>query len=59
MILIGWDLLGTMSVMHLIISKHFMNGQLILIRAGKAYVDSQTSEDIANQKGTPTQAWSK
>ena len=27
-----------------------------LIRAGKAYVDSQSSEDIANQKGTPTQA---
>ncbi|MGB0305509.1 MAG: glutamine--tRNA ligase/YqeY domain fusion protein, partial [Flavobacteriaceae bacterium] len=27
-----------------------------LIRAGKAYVDSQSSVDIANQKGTPTQA---
>ena len=27
-----------------------------LIKAGKAYVDSQSSEDIANQKGTPTQA---
>lgn len=27
-----------------------------LIKLGKAYVDSQTSEEIANQKGTPTQA---
>lgn len=27
-----------------------------LIKAGKAYVDSQPSEDIASQKGTPTQA---
>jgi len=26
-----------------------------LIKKGKAYVDSQTSEEIANQKGTPTQ----
>ena len=26
-----------------------------LIKLGKAYVDSQTSEEIANQKGTPTQ----
>jgi glutaminyl-tRNA synthetase len=27
-----------------------------LIKSGKAYVDSQTSEEIAKQKGTPTQA---
>ncbi|MBU2904870.1 glutamine--tRNA ligase/YqeY domain fusion protein [Arenibacter algicola] len=27
-----------------------------LIKTGKAYVDSQTSEDIAVQKGTPTEA---
>jgi glutaminyl-tRNA synthetase len=27
-----------------------------LIKAGKAYVDEQSSEDIAKQKGTPTQA---
>ncbi len=27
-----------------------------LIKKGKAYVDSQTSEEIANQKGTPTEA---
>jgi len=27
-----------------------------LIEAGKAYIDEQTSEDIAVQKGTPTQA---
>ena len=27
-----------------------------LIKMGKAYVDSQTSEDIASQKGTPTEA---
>lgn len=27
-----------------------------LIRAGKAYVDSQNSEEIAKQKGTPTEA---
>ena len=27
-----------------------------LIKRGKAYVDSQTSEEIAKQKGTPTQA---
>ncbi|CEN44785.1 glutamyl-tRNA synthetase [Capnocytophaga canis] len=27
-----------------------------LIRQGKAYVDGQTSEEIAKQKGTPTQA---
>ncbi len=26
-----------------------------MIKNGKAYVDSQSSEDIANQKGTPTQ----
>ncbi len=26
-----------------------------LIKAGKAYVDSQTSEEMANQKGTPTE----
>lgn len=28
---------------------------LELIKKGKAYVDSQTSEEMANQKGTPTQ----
>ena len=28
---------------------------VILIKNGKAYVDSQSSEDIANQKGTPTE----
>ncbi len=28
---------------------------LLLINQGKAYVDSQSSEDIASQKGTPTQ----
>lgn len=27
---------------------------VLLINQGKAYVDSQSSEDIANQKGTPT-----
>ena len=27
-----------------------------LIKSGKAYVDSQTSDEIARQKGTPTQA---
>ncbi|WP_321331329.1 glutamine--tRNA ligase/YqeY domain fusion protein [uncultured Bacteroides sp.] len=27
-----------------------------LIKAGKAYIDEQTAEDIAKQKGTPTQA---
>ena len=30
-----------------------------LVKAGKAYVDSQPSEDIASQKGTPTQAGEK
>lgn len=29
---------------------------VLLIKNGKAYVDSQTSEEIAAQKGTPTQA---
>ncbi|MBT8177603.1 MAG: glutamine--tRNA ligase/YqeY domain fusion protein [Eudoraea sp.] len=29
---------------------------LLLIREGKAYVDSQTSEEMASQKGTPTEA---
>lgn len=29
---------------------------VLLIRQGKAYVDGQTSEEIAKQKGTPTQA---
>ena len=28
---------------------------ILLIKQGKAYVDSQTSEEIARQKGTPTQ----
>ncbi|MCM4150269.1 glutamine--tRNA ligase/YqeY domain fusion protein [Arenibacter sp. N53] len=28
---------------------------IVLIRQGKAYVDSQTSEEIAAQKGTPTE----
>ena len=28
---------------------------VILIKNGKAYVDSQSSEDIASQKGTPTE----
>ncbi len=28
---------------------------IILIKKGKAYVDSQTSEEIAEQKGTPTE----
>jgi len=28
---------------------------VIMIKNGKAYVDSQSSEEIANQKGTPTQ----
>ncbi|NVN17094.1 glutamine--tRNA ligase/YqeY domain fusion protein [Muricauda sp. HICW] len=31
------------------------NWAVILIKNGKAYVDSQSSEDIANQKGTPTE----
>lgn len=31
------------------------NWAVQLIKDGKAYVDSQTSEEIANQKGTPTQ----
>jgi glutaminyl-tRNA synthetase len=26
-----------------------------MIKDGKAYVDSQSSEEIADQKGTPTQ----
>nr|WP_299386173.1 glutamine--tRNA ligase/YqeY domain fusion protein [Allomuricauda sp.] len=30
-----------------------------LIKQGKAYVDSQTSEEIANQKGTPTEPGSE
>ena len=29
---------------------------IILIKKGKAYVDSQSSEEMAKQKGTPTQA---
>lgn len=29
---------------------------ILLIKQGKAYVDSQSSEDIAAQKGTPTEA---
>jgi glutaminyl-tRNA synthetase len=29
---------------------------IILIKKGKAYVDSQSSEDMAKQKGTPTQS---
>ncbi len=29
---------------------------LFLIKSGKAYVDSQTSEEMARQKGTPTEA---
>jgi glutaminyl-tRNA synthetase len=29
---------------------------LVLINQGKAYVDSQSSEDIAKQKGTPTES---
>ncbi|GIM48559.1 glutamine--tRNA ligase/YqeY domain fusion protein [Capnocytophaga stomatis] len=29
---------------------------VLLIKKGKAYVDGQTSEEIAKQKGTPTQA---
>ncbi|WP_422349585.1 glutamine--tRNA ligase/YqeY domain fusion protein [Flagellimonas sp.] len=32
------------------------NWAVELIKKGKAYVDSQTSEEIANQKGTPTEA---
>ncbi len=28
---------------------------VLMIKNGKAYVDSQSSEDMANQKGTPTQ----
>jgi glutaminyl-tRNA synthetase len=28
---------------------------VVMIKNGKAYVDSQSSEDMANQKGTPTQ----
>lgn len=31
---------------------------VLLIKDGKAYVDSQTSEDMATQKGTPTEAGS-
>ena len=29
---------------------------IMLIKEGKAYVDSQSSDEMANQKGTPTQA---
>ncbi|MBS3993473.1 MAG: glutamine--tRNA ligase/YqeY domain fusion protein [Bacteroidetes bacterium] len=29
---------------------------IVMIQEGKAYVDNQSSEDIAKQKGTPTQA---
>ncbi|WP_431126997.1 glutamine--tRNA ligase/YqeY domain fusion protein [Flagellimonas flava] len=32
------------------------NWAVELIKKGKAYVDSQTSEEIANQKGTPTES---
>ena len=32
---------------------------VLLIKEGKAYVDSQTSEEIAVQKGTPTKKGSK
>jgi len=32
---------------------------LTLIKSGKAYVDSQTSEEIASQKGTPTEPGSE
>ncbi len=31
------------------------NWAILLIKEGKAYVDSQTSEEMAEQKGTPTQ----
>jgi glutaminyl-tRNA synthetase len=36
--------------------QHLYDWAIELIKKGKAYVDSQTSEDIAVQKGTPTEA---
>ncbi|GHT69285.1 glutamine--tRNA ligase [Bacteroidia bacterium] len=36
--------------------QHLWDYATDLIKAGKAYIDEQTSEQIAQQKGTPTQA---
>ena len=45
-----------MSCIHQIISNNFTIGPVhYLIKEGKAYVDSQSSEAMAEQKGTPTQ----
>ena len=50
--LIGLALTGTKSVMHLTTLISFKRA-IILIK-NKAYIDSQTSEQIATKKGTPT-----
>ena len=51
--LLGWDIIGQKNVTLQIIFK-FFDWAIILIKDG-SYVDSQSSEDMAIQKGTPTQ----
>ena len=33
-----------------------MTGRILMVKEGKAYVDSQSSEEMREQKGTPTEA---
>ena len=52
----GWAFVGTKNVMRPIILTQLFDWAKELIKKGLAYVDSQSSEEISNQKGTPTQA---
>jgi glutaminyl-tRNA synthetase len=49
----GWVSIGTKNVMRQITSLNFTSGLKLLINKGLAYVDSQSSEQISEQKGTP------
>ena len=52
----GWAIPGQMNSILQIIFNNYTIGLLQLIKDDKAYVDSQTSEVMAEQKGTPTQS---
>ena len=53
--LLGWDINGQKSTSHRTISGTLYGFAVDLIEKGLAYVDDQSAEEIAAQKGTPTE----
>ena len=50
----GWDLNGISNVIHPTIFNNYTTGRFYLLKKGKAYVDGQSAELMAEQKGSPT-----